>query len=88
MKKFLVGLAAGLTMQGMVGTTHAKIIYTESPSNATWSNWSNTETTNVSGYGYVHGLWGNDNQTLSRVFSLSGTQNEVIINFRYWAISS
>ncbi len=44
--------------------------------------------TNASDYGLVHGLWGNNNSQLFRNFSVSGNQTEVIINFRYWAIST
>lgn len=84
----ILGLVIGSFLLIAVQAAQASSIYSEDPSNASGSGWSNTEITNVSGYGNVHGLWGFDNNTLSRNFSLSGNQTQVVVNFRYWAISS
>ena len=86
--RYWLGLVVGIFLTVISGISNASIIYMEDQFNATGDGWSNTETTNASDYGLVHGLWGNDNSTLSRVFSLTGNQTEVTINFRYWAIST
>lgn len=78
----------GLLFSVFAQVSGAAIIYSETPGDAVGDGWSNTEMTNASDYGWVHGLWGNDNNSLSRDFSLSGTQTEVTVSFRYWAIST
>ena len=87
-KKMFIGLIAGLLLTGLSSPTYASIVYTENQTNATGIGWSNTEMTNAASYGLVHGLWGNDNSRLNKIFSLSGKQTEVTIDFRYWAIST
>jgi len=84
----LIGLIVGLLFLGIAQNGTASIIYSEEPTNTSGTGWSNTEITDASDYGIVHGLWGYLNNQLSNSFALSGDQTEVTIDFRYWAIST
>lgn len=88
MRKMVVGLMCLVLIFMVAQVGSAATIYSEAPENAVGDGWSNTEMTDAADYGWVHGLWGADNSSLSRDFSLSGTQTEVTVSFRYWAIST
>jgi hypothetical protein len=77
------GLSAALVLASTMA--NAGIIY-DDPMDG--SGWSDTTITDAGDYGLVHGLWGSNVQTVSRDFSLSGTQTSVDISFRYWMIDS
>ncbi len=60
----------------------------ENPATLGATGWTNDEQTYAGDYGYVHGMWGNDVPWVEKNFLLSGTQTNVNISFRYWAVDS